>query len=101
MRESGRHMKVTEKTQNVVRGVKNVKKKRTDSQLNLHFFVKRKLGEGNKSCLRSVIISMHRRLSFPTAFLNAGMVISFLNRLINHCAFRMTVLRCFTIKPKS
>ena len=77
MRESGRHMKVMEKTQ------------------------KRKLGEGDKSCLRSGIISMHRRLSFPTVFLNAGMVISFLNRLINHCAFRMTVLRCFTIKPKS
>ena len=34
MRESGRHMKVMEKTQNVVRGVNNVKKKRTNSQLN-------------------------------------------------------------------
>ena len=94
-------MKVMEKTQNVVRGVNNVKKQTDKQSIKLTFFVKRKLGDDNKSCLRSAIISMHRRLSFPTAFLNAGMVISFLNRLINHCAFRMTVLRCFTIIPKS
>ena len=94
-------MKVMEKTQNVVRGVNNVKKQTDKQSIKLTFFVKRKLGDDNKSCLRSAIISMHRRLSFPTAFLNAGMVISFLNRLINHCAFSMTVLRCFTIIPKS
>ena len=101
MRESGRHMKVMEKTQNVARGVNNVKKQTNKQSIKLTFFRQAQVGEGNKSCLRSAIISMHRRLSFPTAFSNAGMVISFLNRLINHCAFRMTVLRCFTIKPKS
>ena len=38
MRESGRHMKVMEKTQNVVRGVNNVKKQTDKQSIKLTFF---------------------------------------------------------------
>ena len=44
MRESGRHMKVTEKTQNVVRGVKNVKKKTNRQSIKLTFFRQAQVG---------------------------------------------------------
>ena len=38
MRESGRHMKVMEKTQNVVRDVKNVKKQTNQQSIKLTLF---------------------------------------------------------------
>ena len=38
MRESGRHMKVMEKTENVVRGVNNVKKQTYRRSIKLTFF---------------------------------------------------------------
>ena len=44
MRESGRHMKVMEKTQNVVRGVNNVKKKTDKQSIKLTFFRQAQVG---------------------------------------------------------
>ena len=44
MRESGRHMKVMEKTQNVVRGVNNVKKQTNKQSIKLTFFRQAQVG---------------------------------------------------------
>ena len=44
MRESGRHMKVMEKTQNVLRGVNNVKKKTNKQSIKLTFFRQAQVG---------------------------------------------------------
>ena len=44
MRESGRHMKVREKTQNVVRGVNDVKKQTDKQSIKLTFFRQAQVG---------------------------------------------------------
>ena len=44
MRESGRHIKVMEKTQNVVRGVNNVKKQTNKQSIKLTFFPQEQVG---------------------------------------------------------
>ena len=44
MRESERHMKVMEKTQNVVRGVNNVKKQTDKHSIKLTFFRQAQVG---------------------------------------------------------
>ena len=56
-------MKVIEKTQNVVKGANNVKKRTNKQTIKLTFFRKAQVG-GRYQVLLSVIISMHKRLFF-------------------------------------